>query len=136
MWPFSKKRDGFPELEKELLVLCEEWFERQIGHLPKDELPARDEIEEDIVQMRDGTYQRIIAAVPPRRFLDGTEGPDDRQNRQTLAELLDAYRGHERTTPIFVALALSKVDDPRYQQGWPLAAIRLIAEVWLDQSTS
>ena len=136
MWPFERKDAGLPELHAELLVLCEAWFERQIGDVPKDELPPRDEIEDDIVRMRDGVFGRVIGAVPSDAFLDETGRPDDARNRARLEALADAYRGHEATTPILVGIALAKANEPGYGAGWPLAAVRLVAKAWLEQSTT
>lgn len=136
MWSFKKERSHFPELKEELLTLCQEWFAGQISDIPEDELPPHEEIELDAIQMRDRTYDRVLAAVPPRRFLDAAALPDDERNRRALSELTRAYVGHERTTPIFVHLAFSKLHEPLYQSGWPLCALRLIAETYLEQSTT
>ena len=134
MWPFKPKQQNFPELRDELLILCREWFERQIGDLLKEELPPQEEIEEDILQMRDETYARIISSVPVDKYLHKSKSPDDETNRLSLKGLVEAYAGHEATTPIFTKLALSKIDEPRYQSGWPLFAIRVVAETYLEQS--
>ena len=136
MWPFKKKAQEFPELKEELLVLSREWFKNQIGNLPEDELPPEKEIEADIVQMRDETFARIISSVPVQRYLTNSNEPADEKNTKALGEIIVAYSGHEDTTPIFTKLALSKVDEPRYQSGWGLCAIRLIAETWLEQSVA
>ena len=134
MWPFEPKQQNFRELKDELLILCKEWFKRQIGHLPNEELPPQEEIEQDIRQMRDETYERVIASVPVNKYLQKSKTPDDEKNRLALEQLAEAYAGHETTTPIFTKLALSKIDEPRYQSGWPLCAIRLVAETDLEQS--
>ena len=128
------KKKGFPELEDELLLLCREWFDGQIGDLPEDELPPRSEIEQDIVQMRDETLERI------KEFISDSDAiaksvPNDAANWEAMNELSKKYSGHEATTPIFTKLALSKQSDDRYQTGWPLCTIRLIAESYLKQST-
>jgi len=136
MWPFRKKQPDYPELKEELLILCREWFEKQIGDLPEDELPAKEEIEEDILRMRDETFDRVISSVPAEKFLETVRVPNDDENKRALEDLVKAYSGHEDTTPIFTKLALSKIGKPRYQSGWSLCAIRLVAETWLEQSVA
>ena len=136
MWPFKRKQQEFPELRDELLALCREWFQNQIGDLPDDELPTNEEIEADIVQMRDETFARVISSVPVNKFLSKNNTPDDEENKRILAELVKTYAGHENTTPIFTKLALSKINEPRYQNGWALCSVRLIAESYLEQSVS
>ena len=136
MWPFKKKQRDFPEIRDELLLLCREWFQFQIGDLPDDDLPPQEEIEADIVQMRDETFDRLISSVPADRFLQKSGIPDDEKNRRALAALVKAYAGHDRTTPIFTKLALAKVDEPRYRGGWALCTLRLIAETYLEQSVT
>ena len=133
MFRFFKKK-GLTELEDELLLLCREWFDGQIGDLPEDELPPESEIEQDIIQMRDETLERI------KEYISGTDAisnhvPNDAANSKAMKELSGKYSGHEATTPIFTKLALSKQLDDRYQGGWPLCTIRLIAETYLKQST-
>lgn len=127
------KKKGFPELEDELLVLCREWFDGQIGDLPADELPPQSEIEQDIVEMRDETLQRILKILANSDALRNRV-PDDAANSKAMTELVERYVGHEATTPIFTKLALSKRGTEGYQNGWSLCAIRLIAETYLDQS--
>lgn len=136
MWPFKSRQQDFPELKDELLVLCREWFKHQIGDLPKYELPPQEEIEEDILQMRDETYDRLMSSVPVNKYLQKSTSPNDEANKMALEELVKAYSGHEKTTPIFTKLALSKIDEPRYQNGWALCAIRLVAETYLEQSVA
>ena len=136
MWPFKTKQYDFPELKEELLLLCREWFKGQIKDLPEDELPPKEEIERDIIQMRDETFERIISTVPTKKFLGNDNTPNDVENEKVFKGLVDAYAGHENTTPIFTILALSKVSELRYQSGWPLCTVRLVAETWLEQSVS
>ena len=136
MWPFRTKQPDHPELKEELLILCREWFQHQIGDLPEDELPPDEEIEQDIVQMRDETFKKLISTVTTKKFIGKTNEPDDDENRETLQELVKAYAGHENTTPIFTKLALSKIDEPRYQSGWALCTVRLIAETYFEQSVA
>lgn len=123
----SFRKNDYPELEDELLVLCREWFDGQIGELPDDELRPQSEIEHDIIQMRDATLDRINKLLSNS---DATRNraPDDIANLNALTELLKKYAGHEATTPIFTKLALSKRGVDRYQNGWPLCTVRLIAE--------
>ena len=127
------KKNDFSELEDEMLLLCREWFCGQIGDLPEDELPSRSEIEQDIVQMRDETLDRVRATLANSNAIKN-RAPDDAANLEALNELSKKYVGHEATTPIFTKLALSKRGDDRYQKGWPLCAVRLIAESYLKQS--
>lgn len=68
MWPFSNKQPDFPELKEELLTLCREWFKKQIGDLPENDLPPMEEIEKDILQMRDETFDRVTSFVPEKNF--------------------------------------------------------------------
>lgn len=138
MWPFEDESENkdFPELKEELLTLCREWFARQIADLPEDELPPREDIESDAVRMRDSVYDQVIAAVPPHKFLGTATSPDDEENQRVLQTLIQAYAGHESTTPIFTTLTLSKADEPRYQVGWPLCTVRVVAEAYLEQSTT
>lgn len=133
MFRLFKKKD-FPELEDELLVLCREWFDGQIGDLPEDELPPQSEIEEDIAQMRNETLDRIKSVLANSDAIRN-RAPDDAANSDALRALSEKYIGHEATTPIFTKLALSKHGVDRYQSGWPQCAVRLIAETYLEQST-
>ena len=128
---FGKKEH--PELAAELLVLCKEWFEGQIGDLPVDELPPDDEIEQDIIQMRDDTLRRVQDSLLRTDAIQKGK-PDDAANSSALSELIRRYSGNESTTPIFTKLALSKYGVERYQSGWPLCTIRLIAETWAEDS--
>jgi len=108
-------------------TLVREWFKGQIGDLPPDELPPEDEIEADIESMRDealASIARLQATTDSVK--DGR--PNDAANRSALDRLASEYRGLERATPIFTALALSKRGLPEYASGWRLCAIRLIAE--------
>ena len=129
------KRKDYPELKEEFLVLCREWFQVQIGHLPPDELPPQSEIEQDISEMRDDTLNRIRATIRRANAIRRGQ-PDDAANADALTQLIEAYSGHEAKTPVFTRLALSKCDEPRYHSGWPLCAVRLIAETWLEQSVA
>lgn len=128
---FRKKEH--PELAAELLVLCREWFEGQIGDLPAEELPSNDEIEEDILQMRDDTLRRVKDRLLSTDAVQRGR-PNDVANSSALSELIQRYSTHETTTPIFTKLALSKHGDARYQSGWPLCAIRLVADTWAEDS--
>ena len=136
MWPFRSKNREFTEIKEELMVICREWFQCQVGDLPADERPPQEEIEQDIIQMRDETYHRVISAVPRKKFLRDDGRPSDAENARALKLLVERYAGHEDSTPIFTKLALAKVSEPRYQSGWPLCMIRLVAETWLDQSAA
>ena len=127
------KRNSYPELEAELHLLCREWFEGQIGHLPPDELPPQEEIEADVLEMRNDVYRKLSPMLKSSSALRGRK-PNDAENDTTLANLVSAYSGRESTTPILTKLALSKRGDERYQTGWPLCTIRLIAEAWLEES--
>jgi hypothetical protein len=122
-------------LNEELLILCREWFQNQIGDLDEDDLPSEGEIEDDILDMR----EEISVRVSP--FLESTNAlaagiPNDNGNIEALSELIEKYRGHEANTPIFTKLALSKYGQNQYQGGWPLCTIRVVAEAWLQQSTN
>ena len=86
--------------------------------------------------MRDETFSRVISSVPVSKFLMQNNIPDDEENKKALAELVKAYSGHDNTTPLFTKLALSKTDEPRYQSGWALCTIRLVAETYLEQSVA
>ena len=136
MWLINKRQQDYPELKDELLALCREWFQKQMRDLPEDELPAKEEIETDMVRMRDEIVTRIVTCAPAKNLLKENKVPDDEGNKRAIAELVEAYSGHEDKTPFFTTLALSKINEPRYQSGWPLCTIRLIAEAWLEQSVT
>lgn len=129
---FKKKR--YPELEDELFLLCSEWFDGQLGDLPASKKPAKAKIEQDALEMRDRTLRSLEDAIA-RSDAISKRKPNDVANLKAMSELTRMYSGHEATTPIFTKLALAKHTDDRYQEGWPLCAIRLIAESYLKQST-
>ena len=93
------KRNSYPELEAELHLLCREWFEGQIGHLPPDELPPQEEIEADVLEMRNDVYRKLSPMLKSSSALRGRK-PNDAENDTTLANLVSAYSGRESTTPI------------------------------------
>ena len=137
MWPFKNKQKetDFTQFLEELHVLCKEWFHNQIHDLPEDELPPQEEIDRDIVDMRDDTFQRVLPFIQSSKsVVDGQ--PNDTHNLSSLYQLVEKYNGHESTTPIFAKLALSKAGEPKYQAGWSLCVVRVIAEAWLEQSTT
>jgi hypothetical protein len=136
MWPFNKKKTEFnyTDFKDELHILCKEWFHTQIHDLPEDELPPQEEIDQDILDMRDDTFQRVHPFIQSTNAISNGD-PDDTANSAALTELLEKYKGHEATTPIFTKLALSKAQEPKYNSGWPLCVIRVVAETWLQQST-
>jgi hypothetical protein len=114
-------------------TLTREWFQGQLGDLPPDELPGKDELEADIRDMRDSVLRRVAVVLRSSDALKGGK-PDDSANAAAMTRLVIAYKGIEPSTPIFTKLALSKVGTPAYQAGWPLCAIRVIAETFLPQS--
>ncbi len=121
-----------PELVDAIHLLAEEWFEGQTADLSPEQLPPRDELEDDIAEFTDDVVERILPAFQATDCQrDGH--PNDPANRAALSRLRNDYVGLEKTTPIFTALALSKHDEPPFSAGWPLCAIRLIAEIWLPQ---
>lgn len=114
-------------------ILTREWFEGQLGDLPRDELPEEEVLEADIADMRDGVLRRVAGVLSASDAM--TNGrPDDAANSAAMVRLVEAFAGLERTTPIFTKLALSKVNDPEYRSGWRLCAIRVIAETYLPQA--
>ena len=129
---FRKKR--YPELEDELFLLCREWFDQQLGDLPPSKKPAKAKMEHDALEMRDRTMLRLEDAIA-RSDAIVKRKPNDVANLKAMSELTRKYSGHEAMTPIFTKLALSKSSDDRYQKGWSLCAIRLVAESYLKQST-
>ena len=136
MWPFNKKKKetDYSEFLDELHMLCKEWFHNQIHDLPEDELPPQEDIDQDILAMRNETYERMQPYIVASDSIVHGQ-PNDTYNTNALSKLVEAYNGHENTTPIFTKLALSKVDNPKYQNGWPLCVIKTIADTWLKQST-
>jgi len=137
MWPFKKSNEApdYTEFLEELHLLCKEWFHNQIHDLPEDELPPQEEIDQDIIDMRDDTFQKVLPIIESSNSVrDGL--PNDSLNSKVILELVEKYQGHEQNTPIFTKLALSKVNDSRYKIGWPLCVIRTIAETYFEQSTS
>jgi hypothetical protein len=137
MWPFNKKKKeiDYSEFIEELHIICKEWLHNQIHDLPEDELPPQEDIDQDILDMRNETFERM------RPFIDESESivqgsPNDKHNLNAFSKLIEEYNGHEQTTPIFTKLALSKVDNPKYQKGWPLFVVKTVADTWLEQSTS
>jgi len=137
MWPFKdkKKEIDYSIFLEELHILCKEWSQNQIGDLPEDELPSQEEINQDILDMRDGIFKRVLPFIQSSKSIVDDQ-PNDSQNLQTLSQLIEKYKGFEKTTPIFTKLALSKENDPRYKSGWPLCVIRTVGETWFEQSTS
>lgn len=114
-------------------LLVREWIQRQTGSVPPDELPERNEIEQDIAQMRDEVLRKVADVLRASDALHNGK-PDDAANRVALDRLVAEYQGLDRTTPSYVKLALSKANDPAYQSGWPICAIRLIAQAWLPDA--
>ena len=133
MWPFKKKKIDYTPLLDELYVLSREWFKNQYHDLADDEWPSSEKHEQDILQMRDRTFNRIEPFIKPSKAIHKGQ-PNDKLNAKAMKELVKKYKGYEKTTPIFTTLALSKVEDDKYQSGWPLCTIRLIAETWLEQT--
>jgi hypothetical protein len=122
-----------PSLASAVEELTREWFANQTGDLPADELPGRDVLDSDVVEMRDNVIRRISEVLETSDALaDGI--PDDAANAAAVARLVDAYEGLDDTTTIFTKLALSKAGDPAFQSGWRLCAIRVIAETWLPEA--
>ena len=114
-------------------MLCEQWFAGQLKDVPEDELPPKEEINRDMIEMRDEVFSRILPTLEAAECLSDGE-PDDAANSKQLNRLVGEYEGLEATTPIFTKLALSKADQQDYQSGWPLCTIRLVAETYLKQS--
>ena len=136
MWPFKKKQvPDYSDFKAELHTLCKQWFDNQIGHLPKDELPPQEEIDQDVLNMRDETFRSMLPCIESSDAMKNGE-PDDVANSNALKTLVERYKGHEATTPIFTKLALSKIEKPEYGSGWPLCIVRIIAESNLEQSTA
>lgn len=135
MWPFKKKQvPDYSYFKAELHTLCKEWFDNQIGHLPKDELPPQEEIDQDVLGMRDEIFRKMLPQIESSNAIRNG-GPDDEANLYALETLIEQFRGHGATTPIFTKLALSKADKSEYGSGWPLCVVRIVAESYLGQST-
>lgn len=135
MWPFKNKQvPDYREFKAALHTVCEEWFDHQIGHLQKDELPPQEEIDQDVADMRVETFRRMLPHIESSNAIRSGE-PDNAANSSALNSLIQQYKGYEATTPIFAKLALSKADEPAYAGGWPLCVVRVVAETYLEQST-
>ncbi|MDM4769971.1 hypothetical protein [Solimonas sp. SE-A11] len=118
------------EVEPTIDALVREWFKGQTAGLAPDELPSPEEMEEDISEMR----ARVLAKLEPaleHGNCTTNRVPNDSVNSRVLGDLVESYKGLEKKTPIFTSLALSKRNQPGYMSGWPLCAIRLIAETSL-----
>lgn len=120
-------------LSKTLDVLTREWFDGQLRDLPAEDMPPVEEVAADIAAMRNNTLQRIMPALHQTDCLSD-DRPDDGANAAAVARLAAAFVGLEATTPTFTKLALSKIGIEGYTAGWPLCAIRLVAETWLPQA--
>lgn len=107
-----------------------EWMAAQMADVPEDECPSAEELEDDILRMRDEVLSRQQLTLSQ---FDGVRAgsPDDANNASALQRLVAAFAGQEANTPIFTALVLSKLGQPGYASGWPLCALRVVLETSL-----
>ena len=132
MFGFFKRKpvDVGSHLKGPIEAWVREWMVGQLADLPDDERPSEDELEDDIVRMRDEVLSRQQPTLNP---FDGLRAgvPDDAVNRAALQRLKAAFAGMEADTPIFTSLVLAKIGQPDFASGWPLCALRVVLETSL-----
>jgi hypothetical protein len=127
------KRAHIDSLAWAVEILSREWFQGQVGDLPPNELPDKQEMEDDIADMRDDILRRVDHVLSASDAVKNGE-PNDLANRAAIVRLVEEYSDLDQSVPIFTKLALSKVNDPAYRSGWRLCAIRIIAETYLPEA--
>lgn len=93
------------KLRQPLHALVSEWMAGQLADLPDDEKPPQQELDDDIVHMREEALARLMPTFQGCDALSRGE-PEDEANASALRRLQASYAGLEAGTPIFTMAGL------------------------------